>query len=66
MTTEGSNEANKSELEKEIECPAGRAGRDEDMAAAALYLAGPGGLYLNGQVLYPDGGMVLTSPARVA
>lgn len=29
------------------------------MAAAVLYLAGPGGVFLNGQVLYPDGGMLL-------
>lgn len=26
------------------------------MAACILFLAGPGGLFLNAQVLYPDGG----------
>lgn len=36
-----------------------RTGGDADMAAAVLYLAGPGGVFLNGQVLYPDGGMLL-------
>lgn len=36
--------------------PAGRSGNDEDMAAAILYLAGPGGAFLNGQILHPDGG----------
>ena len=35
----------------------GRPGSDSDMAACILYLAGPGGLYLNGQVIYPDGGV---------
>ncbi len=30
------------------------------MAACILFLAGPGGLFLNAQVLYPDGGKVLT------
>lgn len=65
MTTSTSDEKNKSRIEKEIDCPAGRPGKDEDMAAAVLYLAGIGGVYLNGQVLYPDGGMILTSPATV-
>ena len=34
----------------------GRTGHDSDMAACTLFLAGPGGLFLNAQVLYPDGG----------
>ena len=29
------------------------------MAACILFLAGPGGLFLNSQVLYPDGGKML-------
>lgn len=33
-----------------------RPGSDSDMRACILFLAGPGGLYLNAQVLYPDGG----------
>ena len=34
----------------------GRAGNDADMAATALFLAGPGGLFYNSAVLIPDGG----------
>ena len=30
-----------------------------DIAEAALYLAGPGGRYITGQVLTVDGGMVM-------
>ena len=37
----------------------GRAGTDADMAACILFLAGPGGLFFNAQVLYPDGGECL-------
>ena len=46
----------------------GRTGQESDMAACILFLAGPGGVFLNSQVLYPDGGeklefMVITSAA---
>lgn len=34
-------------------------GEGEDIAQAALYLAGPGGRYVTGQVLVVDGGMVM-------
>jgi len=34
-------------------------GQPEDIAEAALYLAGPGGRYVTGQVLTVDGGMVM-------
>lgn len=34
-------------------------GEAEDIAQAALYLAGPGGRYVTGQVLVVDGGMVM-------
>jgi 3-oxoacyl-[acyl-carrier protein] reductase len=34
-------------------------GQPEDIAQAALYLAGPGGRYVTGQVLTVDGGMVM-------
>ena len=37
--------------------PLGSLGRAEDIAEAALYLAGPGGRYVTGQVLAVDGGM---------
>ncbi|HNQ88312.1 MAG TPA: 3-oxoacyl-[acyl-carrier-protein] reductase [Verrucomicrobiota bacterium] len=39
--------------------PLGTLGRAEDIAAAALYLAGPGGRYVTGQVLVVDGGLVM-------
>ena len=44
--------------------PAGRKGRDEDMAASILLLAGKGGTFYNGQVLYPDGGQLSIKPAQ--
>jgi 3-oxoacyl-[acyl-carrier protein] reductase len=34
-------------------------GQPEDIAHAALYLAGPGGRYVTGQVLTVDGGMAM-------
>ncbi len=39
--------------------PLGGFGQGEDIAQAALYLAGPGGRYVTGQVLTVDGGMVM-------
>jgi hypothetical protein len=36
--------------------PAGRYGTDTDMRACLLFLAGPSGVFLNGQIVYPDGG----------
>jgi 3-oxoacyl-[acyl-carrier protein] reductase len=39
--------------------PLGRFGQPEDIADAALFLAGPGGRYITGQVLVVDGGMVM-------
>ena len=59
MTAGSSGEDQKSKLETEMSNPAGRYGHDSDMAACILFLAGPGGLFLNGQVLYPDGGMII-------
>jgi NAD(P)-dependent dehydrogenase (short-subunit alcohol dehydrogenase family) len=63
MTTGKSDDTQKSEIDKELSNPAGRPGNDADMAACVLYLAGPGGLFLNSQVIYPDGGNVLVQPA---
>jgi 3-oxoacyl-[acyl-carrier protein] reductase len=39
--------------------PLNRFGRPEDIAQAALFLAGPGACYVTGQVLKIDGGMVM-------
>lgn len=47
----------KTELLKRI--PLNALGEAEDIAQAALYLAGPGGRYVTGQVLVVDGGMVM-------
>ena len=38
--------------------PAGRVGRPEDMAAAAVYLAARSGDYVVGETLIVDGGLV--------
>jgi 3-oxoacyl-[acyl-carrier protein] reductase len=47
----------KSEMLKSI--PLGAFGQPEDIANAALFLAGPGARYITGQVLTVDGGMVM-------
>ena len=39
--------------------PLNALGQPDDIAEAALYLAGPGGRYVTGQVLTVDGGMVM-------
>ena len=39
--------------------PLGTLGQSDDIAAAALYLAGPGARYVTGQVLTVDGGLVM-------
>lgn len=51
------NEDFKKDLVKRI--PAGVLGQAEDVAHAALFLAGPGARYITGQVLTVDGGMVM-------
>jgi NAD(P)-dependent dehydrogenase (short-subunit alcohol dehydrogenase family) len=56
MTAGDSNEHQKSELDSEASNPAGRYGADTDMGACILFLAGPGGVFLNSQIIYPDGG----------
>jgi 3-oxoacyl-[acyl-carrier protein] reductase len=55
--TSGLKDEMRAELLKQI--PLGTFGQAEDIAAAALYLAGPSGRYVTGQVLTVDGGMVL-------
>jgi 3-oxoacyl-[acyl-carrier protein] reductase len=39
--------------------PAGRVGAPEDIAAAVLYLAGPGAAYVTGQTIHVNGGMLM-------
>ncbi|NLH74603.1 MAG: 3-oxoacyl-[acyl-carrier-protein] reductase [Verrucomicrobia bacterium] len=51
------DEAVRGEVMKRI--PLGCFGKPEDIAAAAVFLAGPGGRYITGQVLTVDGGMVM-------
>jgi 3-oxoacyl-[acyl-carrier protein] reductase len=51
------NETQKEAILKQI--PLGSLGQASDIAEAALYLAGPGGRYVTGQVLTVDGGMVM-------
>lgn len=41
----------------------GRAGHDSDMAASVLFLAGPGGVFYNEQIICPDGGSTLIQPS---
>lgn len=56
MSTSKSGKDNKSELNVKLRNPAGRTGRDSDMGATILFLAGKSGQFYNGQILYPDGG----------
>ena len=55
--TAGLNEAVRAELLGKI--PLNCFGQPEDIAEAALFLAGPAGRYVTGQVLVVDGGMVM-------
>lgn len=57
MTTGKSDENQKSEVDdSKASTPAGRYGKDTDMGACLLFLAGRSGVFLNGQIVYPDGG----------
>ncbi|PKS11280.1 hypothetical protein jhhlp_003042 [Lomentospora prolificans] len=61
MTTEGSDEAQKSHLSKDSGSgsPAERPGKDEDMASAILFCAA--NQFINGQNFTVDGGMSLSN-----
>ncbi|KIX03542.1 uncharacterized protein Z518_07095 [Rhinocladiella mackenziei CBS 650.93] len=62
LTTGGSDENQKSELSKELfegRIPAGRPGKDEDIASAILFCAA--NQYINGQNLVVDGGYTLAA-----
>lgn len=45
------------------EIPLGKAGDEEDIASAILFLAGKGGKYMNGNVVVIDGGRLGNVPA---
>jgi len=55
--TSGLKEEMRAVLLKQI--PLGSFGQADDIAGAALFLAGPAGRYITGQVLTVDGGMVM-------
>jgi 3-oxoacyl-[acyl-carrier protein] reductase len=46
-------------LAEESENPLGRIGRPEEIAAAAVFLAGPGATFMTGQCLSPNGGAAM-------
>jgi 3-oxoacyl-[acyl-carrier protein] reductase len=46
-------------LAKEAGIPLARLGRPEEIAAAALFLAGPGATFITGQCISPNGGAVM-------
>jgi 3-oxoacyl-[acyl-carrier protein] reductase len=46
-------------LEKEKDIPLARFGAPEEVAAVATFLAGPGGSFMTGQTLGPNGGSVM-------
>jgi 3-oxoacyl-[acyl-carrier protein] reductase len=46
-------------LARETQIPLGRLGRPEEIAAAAVFLAGPGATFMTGQCVSPNGGAVM-------
>jgi len=46
-------------LAKEMQNPLGRLGRPEEIAAAAVFLAGPGATFMTGQCVSPNGGAAM-------
>ena len=46
-------------LAKEAMNPLGRIARPEEIAAAAVFLAGPGATFMTGQCVSPNGGAVM-------
>jgi 3-oxoacyl-[acyl-carrier protein] reductase len=57
MTAAELPEERRGEVMKSI--PLGRVGKPEDVAAAVVYLAGPGAAYVTGQVLRVNGGLLM-------
>jgi len=46
-------------LARETQIPLGRLGRPEEIASAAVFLAGPGATFITGQCVSPNGGAVM-------
>jgi 3-oxoacyl-[acyl-carrier protein] reductase len=46
-------------LPREAHNPLGRIGRPEEIASAAVFLAGPGATFMTGQCLSPNGGAAM-------
>ena len=46
-------------LDKETQIPLGRLGRPEEIASAAVFLAGPGASFITGQCISPNGGAAM-------
>jgi 3-oxoacyl-[acyl-carrier protein] reductase len=44
---------------KEAQIPLARVGQPEEVAAVAVFLAGPGASFMTGQVIDPNGGSVM-------
>jgi len=66
MTAGESDESNKSELPGfGGSLPAKRAGDEKDMAGCILFLASRAAMFCNGQILWPDGGNLLTIPSTI-
>ncbi|ORX94145.1 hypothetical protein BCR34DRAFT_608363 [Clohesyomyces aquaticus] len=63
MTTGESGSDNKSVIDKGMSNPACRPGNYFNMAATVLFLASPGGVFYNAQILYLDGRNTLVQPA---
>ena len=57
MTAAGLSPERRAEVVRAI--PLGRVGTSEDVAAAVVYLAGPGAAYVTGQVLRVNGGILM-------
>ncbi|OCF31856.1 hypothetical protein I317_02964 [Kwoniella heveanensis CBS 569] len=62
---EHTHKSDLSDTEKGKGLPAGRPGKEEDMAAATLYLASYAGVFVNGQFIAPDGGATVASPSSI-
>ncbi|KAF4506945.1 hypothetical protein G6O67_005628 [Ophiocordyceps sinensis] len=65
MTTGSSGPDQKSTMNRPVTNAAGRPGGETDIAATILLLASVGGSFYNHQILFPDGGETLISPAAV-